>query len=118
MMKPRNLRLLVTVVATLLLAACSIEAGDPGPGMTKTINVSPDSYTLVVGDSVSYRATAYDNDGNVLRGRFWEWGTTNEGVARVSPDGTVTAIAPGSATILATADDRMGGSRIVVVKKR
>jgi uncharacterized protein YjdB len=110
--------LLVAVAATLLIAACSIEAADRGPGMTKTISVTPESYTLVVGDSISYRATAFDNDGNVLSGRFWEWGTTNNGVARVSPHGVVTAVAPGSATILATADDRMGGARITVVRQR
>jgi len=95
-------------------AACGIS--DPPAGMAKTITVFPVASTpnLVIGQVAAFQATAVDASGEVLKGKFFDWASTNESVATVSAFGIVTAKNAGSTTIAATTDDRMGTIRITV----
>jgi uncharacterized protein YjdB len=110
-------RLLTLAIIAASMAACSIEPSEPARGMAATITVMPGVHTLVVGDTITYRAAAIDKFGDVLPNRFWEWGSTNASVVRVNAFGVATAIAAGSATIVASADDRMGVAHITVSKR-
>ena len=119
------LRQIRAVGAFALLAAGSLGAAcegvtDPARGTTKTITVVPVGSTtnLVVGDAVAFQARAVDVSGDILTGKFFEWGSTNELVATVSSYGIVTARRAGSTTIVASTDDRMGTIRITVSNAR
>jgi uncharacterized protein YjdB len=114
MKQTRRTGILALLAAVVMSAACGIS--DPPAGMAKTISVFPVASTpnLVVGQVAAFQATAADASGDVLKGKFFEWGSTNDAVATVSASGIVTAKTVGSATIVATTDDRMGTIRITV----
>jgi uncharacterized protein YjdB len=108
---------ILVLITAVIMTACRIDASEPSDGMAAEISVAPGIHTLVVGDTITYKAIAIDKHGAVLSNRYWEWGSSNEAIARVSAHGIVTAIAPGGATILATTDDRLGGARITVLPR-
>ena len=60
------------------------------------------------------RATVTDSVGTVVTDRLVTWGSNNTLVATVSSAGFVTAVAPGTATITATSETKIGTSTITV----
>ncbi len=68
--------------------------------------------TLRVGESVRVRAVARDGQGNAID-RPIGWITDDQDVARVSADGTLSAVAPGTVVVAASMD---GVTRAVVVE--
>jgi hypothetical protein len=80
-----------------------------------SVSVSPDTVTLEVGGTRRLVATPRDSGGNALIGRGVAWSSSNETIARVASDGTVTAVAQGTATIRATSEGRTGSSTVTVV---
>lgn len=78
------------------------------------IAVVPGSATLSVGQSTSLSAVATDAHGNVLGGRPMTWTSADSAIASVSNLGLVTAVAPGSTTISATAEGKTGLAQVVV----
>lgn len=79
-----------------------------------TVTVAPSSATLTVGQTVELVAQTLDAAGGVLAGRAVTWTTSNAGVATVAPNGTVTAVGPGSATITATSEGKSGTAAVTV----
>jgi uncharacterized protein YjdB len=108
---------ILVLVAAVIMTACRIDASEPSDGMAATISVTPGVHTLAVGDTLTFKALAIDKHGVLLSNRYWEWGSSNEAIARVSAQGIVTAVSTGSATIVAATDDRMGGARLVVIPR-
>ena len=53
----------------------------------------------------------------MLTGRAITWSSGNTGVATVAPNGTVTAVAPGSATITATSEGKTGTATVTVTRR-
>src|SRR5665213_1128105 len=78
------------------------------------ISIAPSSATLTVGQSASLTAIATDANSNVLGGRPITWKSADSTIATVSTHGLATAIAPGSTTISATAEDKSGTATITV----
>ena len=76
---------ILVLITAVIMTACRIDAAEPSEGMASTIAVTPGVYTLAVGDTLKYTAVAVDKHGSVLLNRYWEWGSTNESIARVSP---------------------------------
>ena len=70
--------------------------------------------TLTVGDTKQLSATVKDAAGNTI-GRPLTWATSDQSIATVSASGLVTAKAPGTATITASADGKSGSLSITVV---
>ena len=70
-----------------------------------SIDIQIDHSTLVVGESIV--ASAIVSPANATLTNV-QWSSSNEAVAKVSPDGTVTAVGVGQATITATATDGTG----------
>ena len=70
-------------------------------------------FTLNVGESkqLSYTLTPADAETQLT------WTSDNENVVSVNQDGTVTAVAPGSATITVTSDNGLSASVIVTVNR-
>ena len=75
------------------------------PILVTAISVSPSSKTLDVSETVTLSATATPS---TALDKTVTWSSDNTGVATVNESGVVTAVAPGSCTITATAHDGSG----------
>src|SRR6266566_3873563 len=80
-----------------------------------SVAVSPTSANMAVSSSLAFTATTYDKAGKVLTGRFVSWASSDVSVATVSASGLVTALAPGSATIIATSEGVSGTAAVSVI---
>ena len=78
------------------------------------IVVSPEVATLAAGTERTLQATVLDASGRTLPGRGVAWSSSAPAVASVSADGTVRALAVGSATIVATAGPVSGRATVTV----
>jgi uncharacterized protein YjdB len=93
-------------------ATISVTGSAPVPVETVTVKLA--SSTVAVGDSTTATAELKDEDGDVLTGRTVVWSSSDPAVATVSADGVVKAIAPGTATITATSENKTGTAVITV----
>ena len=84
------------------------------PKPVATVTVDPTTATLNVGQTTTLTATLRDQSGAIITGRTVTWTTSNANVATVSANGTVTAVAAGSATITATREGKSGTASITV----
>ena len=95
---------------TALLLAAAACGGDgptdppPGPADVARVVVTPEAATLAVGDELRLAASAFDADGRPLADRATTWASTDAALARVSSDGRVVAVAPGSVRVAATVE--------------
>jgi uncharacterized protein YjdB len=76
--------------------------------------VTPPSATLGSGETLELEAIALDSDGVEIPRDDFTWRSLNEAVATVSPNGEVTAIRPGTATIGVRVDGVSGTVAVVV----
>ena len=67
------------------------------PASVASVTVSPATAAVWVGQTLQLTATPKDSVGTSLAGRTVTWGSGDTSVARVSPSGQVTGVAPGSA---------------------
>ncbi|MBO4808330.1 MAG: Ig-like domain-containing protein [Lachnospiraceae bacterium] len=84
-----------------------------GPKAATSVSVKKSSYKLAVGETVQPVATVNPKgviDPNVT------WSSSDPAIATVSPDGTITAVAPGKVTIFATAHNGKVGKCTVTVQ--
>jgi len=79
-----------------------------------TVTVAPTTLPLIVGQTGTLTATTRDAANNILTGRAVTWSSSNTGIATVAPNGTVTAVAPGSATITASSEGKSGTATVTV----
>jgi len=86
----------------------------PAPAPVASVTVAPATLPLTVGQTGTLTATTRDAANNVLTDRAITWTSSAEGVATVAPNGTVTAVAPGSATITATSEGKSGTATVTV----
>ncbi|HYT73081.1 MAG TPA: Ig-like domain-containing protein [Gemmatimonadales bacterium] len=80
------------------------------------VTVDQGDQTIVVGGAVRLSATARDWRGTRLAGRPLTWSSLDPGTAAVAPDGFVSGLAPGSATITATSEGQTGATTIDVTR--
>lgn len=106
--------ILASDIASAGTAAVTVWSPGPGGGSSNALSfeiaqvpvahveVSPgEGGRLWPGETVQLTATARDANGNVLSGRSVTWTAENPDVARISPTGVVTAVAPGQASFTA-----------------
>ncbi len=97
------------------ILAVEIKAGNQGPvEPVATVEVSPQSPTVVVGTTLQLTANTLDGGGEPLTGRAITWASDAPQYATVSPSGLVTGVAVGSATISATSEGVKGTSSVTV----
>jgi uncharacterized protein YjdB len=111
-------------VSALKVGTATITASSEGKSGTATVtvtaapvatvNVTPPSASVTVGQSVNLNAQTLDATGAVLTGRAVTWSSSNTAIATVSQSGGVTGVAPGVATITATSEGKSGTSTITV----
>ncbi|TVP48169.1 MAG: Ig-like domain-containing protein [Gemmatimonadales bacterium] len=100
--------------ASVLLSVSSEDVPPPSPPVVTTVELSPVSDALALGEGGSFRARALDQFGLEMLGVTFTWATSSECIAPVSAGGTVTGRSPGTATITATADGVSGQATVVV----
>src|ERR1700693_5559979 len=82
--------------------------------LVASVAVALASSTLNTSQTTQATATTRDASGNVLSARTIAWSTNNSSVATVSGAGLVTAVANGSALIVATSEGKSGNAPLPV----
>jgi Bacterial Ig-like domain (group 2) len=95
-------------------APLTVTASDSTIIPVASVTVALASSTLNPGQTTQATARTLDANGNVLTGRAIAWSTNNTAVATVSSAGVVTAVASGSALIVATSEGKSGNSPLTV----
>ncbi len=89
------------------------------PAHVARIMMTPSSTTsITVGGTVQLHAVPLESGGGALGGQPVAWRSDDPTVARVTGDGTVTGIAAGRATIVATIAGARGGATVTVTTGR
>ena len=80
-----------------------------------TVEVTPQGPSLSVGETRALTAVTKDAGGTRLENRAVTWTSSNPNVAVVSSAAVVTAVSPGTTTITATSEGKIGTSIVTVV---
>jgi DNA/RNA endonuclease G (NUC1) len=94
---------------------CNDNGDTDPPAEVASISVSPESTTLVPGETLTLTAVAFDASNEPIPGTSFTWSTSDAGVALVAPTGAVTAQGAGTALITATAANGVTGSATISV---
>lgn len=94
------------------MSACSTP---DAPVNVASVSVTPLVANVIVGNTLQLAATARDASGQTLSGRAVAWSTDNVANASISATGLLTAIAPGTVMVAATAGGQRGSALISVV---
>ena len=86
----------------------------PAPVPVSSVTVSLNASALTVGQSTQASAVVRDSAGTVLTGRTIVWSSDNAAIATVSATGLVTAVAQGTAHIVATSEGKSGAATLDV----
>jgi serine/threonine protein kinase/alpha-tubulin suppressor-like RCC1 family protein len=92
-------------------------ANTPAPAAAASVAsvaVTPSPAAVAVGRTAQLTAVLKDGNGNLLSGRAVVWTSSDSTMARVSPTGLVTALAPGYINVLATSEGRSGTGTVMV----
>ena len=79
-----------------------------------SLTVSPNTSSLVVGQTTQVSAVVKDAAGTTLSGRAVTWASSDEAVATISSSGVVSAVAAGSVTISGTSEGVKGSVTLTV----
>jgi hypothetical protein len=115
-----RLRLLVTCGVLVVAASCRPDSMAPetsrqtGTGAVASVQITPSTANLTVGQSTTLHAVVRDANGRTLTGRVVTW-SSHGSAARVDPAGRVTAASPGDGTITATSEGQDGSASIHVI---
>src|ERR1700741_865232 len=108
---------LAAIALAAFLGSCG--GGDsavgPPPLTVASVTVSRDTATLVPAASLQLSATAKTSSGETLQ-RTFAWSTSDAAKGTVSNSGMVSGVAPGAATITATADGNSATATITVLE--
>ena len=119
----RGRAVLAAAIVSLLTAACSDSSVGPSPAVNSdstgtrvvvAVTVTPDSRTLVAGDTLNLSVRATDAANTPIDGRPVTWLSTNDAIATVNASGSVLAKSPGTVTIRATVDGKSGEASLTV----
>lgn len=101
---------------TIMVQACGgggdTPSGPPAQAVA-SVQISPPTASVLVGATTVLSASVRDATGATVSGRTVLWSSSSSAVATVA-GGTVTGVAPGTATITATADGKSGTAQITV----
>lgn len=106
----------LSLLATILQIGCGGDSGITAPsGLdVASVVISPGSFVLRLGQSRTPTAEARNARGEAIPTAEISWSSTGSGVATVSADGLVSAVAVGIDTIIATSEGH-GDSVVVTV---
>ena len=109
----RHFRLTV-LVPSIAITALACSDASTGPAAVAVVSITPTTHTMMVGDEVQLAATLKDGQGQTLTGRALTWSVEPSTIATISPNGKLTAIAPGAAHVTATSEAKTGEATITI----
>ena len=86
------------------------------PVPVSLVTVTLATGTLQIGETTQATAVTRDANNNVLTGRTVTWASTSPAVASVSETGLVTALSPGSTTIIGWSEGQGGPAQLTVTR--
>ena len=92
----------------------TLSVTDTPPVPVASVSVTLANSSRTAGQTTQATATTRDASNNVLTGRSVAWSSSNTAVATVSASGLVTAVAVGSADIIATSESKTGSATLTV----
>lgn len=95
-------------------ATVTVTADEPEEPVLDSIEVEPETVTLEIDGTQQFAATALDQFEEEMTGIAFNWSCDNETVGEIDTDGIFTALAAGTATITATAEDITGTATVTV----
>jgi len=104
----------VTAVAVLAGVACGKDGVEPS-GAVASVEVAPPTATVVVGETVTLKASPLDATGHILTGRKVVWASADSNFATVSPSGVVTGRVVGTVPVAASVEGKAAVAQIQVV---
>lgn len=87
----------------------------PPPAQAAFLQITPDSATVIVDDTVRLRGIVRDSAGHVLTDRYLFWWNLDATIASVDGVGLVSALSPGRATVHLQVDDVVDSAALFVV---
>ncbi len=94
-------------------AACADSSG-PSPNAVATVEVTPSTVALGVGQTRQLAAAPKNRAGAVVAGKSTTWSSSSVAIATVDAAGLVRGVSAGSATITATVDGKLGTASATV----
>ena len=112
-------RILEVVGLGFVVAGCGGGSGDhlvapPDTPVLTTLSVTLSTSTVYVGSSVTASAAGADQNGASIATGTIAWSTGTPGVATVASNGQVTAVAPGTTTVIAAAGTKQAEATLTV----
>ena len=86
----------------------------PPPDEVASVELTPSALALTVGQTRELTATPRDAHGTPIQGRAVEWSVANEAIARVSPQGVLTAIGVGTTQVGVKVENRFAHADVTV----
>ena len=108
----KKLTTVLMFAALSVFAFTSCEEDEPATVEVQSVTLDKPSVTLSVGETATLKATVMPENAS---NKSVTWASSNPEVATVS-GGVVTAVAPGSATVTATAGDKKASCSVTVSK--
>lgn len=96
------------------MVACGGDSSGPSPNAVATVEVTPSSVALGVGQSRQLAASPRNHVGAVVAGKSTLWSSSSPAVATVDAAGLVRGVAAGAATISASVDGKIGTASVTV----
>lgn len=102
----------ITVTTTNnLTATCNVQVKAPAPS---SVSIAPVELTLTEGESAPFTATVAPANAEYTL----SWKVSDPGVARISPEGVLTAMSAGTATVTVSTDNGLSATAEVNVEAR
>jgi PGF-pre-PGF domain-containing protein len=95
-------------------ATVTVNGEEPVEPVTTSITVAPTTTTLEINGTEQFSATALDQFGSAMTGVSVTWASGNATVGTIDEDGLFTALAEGTATITATAENKFAEATVTV----
>lgn len=86
------------------------------PERVQTVTLAPATATLRRNQQLQMTPTAKNVLGNVIPGITFQWASSNSSLGSIDNNGKITAIAPGTINITATADGQVGTAFITITE--
>jgi len=108
-------RVFSLAAVSVALAACGSDGPTgPSPTTVTAIVVAAPAPTMQVGTTMAAKARLLNSQGDSVMGKAPKWSTSSAAVATVDQNGVITAVAPGSVDITASADKATGSFPLIV----